>query len=253
MLRDCLGAAAEPDVRPTTVEAMNSIHPSAMLMGDIQMGEDNTIGPLAVLIGPMAIGDGNWIGTGVVIGAPPEVRDWPHPFDISSPSSGNGIEIGDRNVLREYVQVHQGWQSATRIGCDVFIMNQTYVAHDCQLEDEVTLASSVLLAGHVRIGEGANLGLGASVHQRRYVGDGAMVGMGAVVTSSIPPFAKAYGSPARVHGANVVGMERKGLAAETIQRVASVYDGDAPHPSAFADAVGIQAAVARWMRYGESV
>jgi UDP-N-acetylglucosamine acyltransferase len=70
----------------------------------------------------------------------------------------------------------------------------------------------VLLAGHVRVGNAANLGLGASVHQGRYVGAGVMLGMSSVVTRDIPPFAKAYGSPARVVGANVVGMRRGGIA-----------------------------------------
>jgi UDP-N-acetylglucosamine acyltransferase len=202
---------------------MNSIHPTATLIGDVQLGRDNTIGPLAVLIGPVRIGDGNWIGTGVVIGAPPEVRDWPHPQDANNLSSGNGVEIGDRNIIREYVQIHQGWRDVTRLADDTFIMNQTYIAHDCAVENEVTLASSVLLAGHVRISARANLGLGVSVHQGRYVGDGAMIGMGAVVTRDVLPYAKAYGSPARVVGANEVGMQRAGVPEGSISAVAHAF------------------------------
>lgn len=202
---------------------MNSIHPTATLIGEVRLGVGNTVGPLAVLIGPVAIGDGNWIGTGAVIGAPPEVRDWTHPRDVNDLSSGNGIEIGDRNVIREYAQIHQGWRDVTRLGNDAFIMNQAYVAHDCSIEDNVTLASSVLLAGHVRIGTGANLGLGASVHQRRYVGDGAMIGMGAVVTRDVVPYAKAYGNPARVRGVNTIGMERAGVPAVSISAVVDAY------------------------------
>jgi UDP-N-acetylglucosamine acyltransferase len=231
---------------------MNSIHPSAQLIGDVRLGTGNTVGPLVVIIGPVTIGDGNWIGTGTVIGAPPEVRDWPHPIDAEEPSSGGGIEIGDRNTLREYVQIHQGWHDVTRVGSGAFIMNQTYVAHDCQLEDEVTLASSVLLAGHVRIGAGANLGLGVSVHQRRYIGDGAMVGMGAVVTRDIPPFAKAYGSPARLRGANTVGMTRKGIPAESVQAVAAEYGDASPRFDRLVEMPGTAQAMAKWQRYRQS-
>jgi UDP-N-acetylglucosamine acyltransferase len=90
-------------------------------------------------------------------------------------------------------------------------MNGVYVAHDSALGDGVTLAAGVRLAGHVSVGAGTNVGMGAVVHQRRRIGFGAMIGMGAVVTRDIPPCALAYGSPARVHGANRVGMARAGI------------------------------------------
>lgn len=200
----------------------NSIHPTAILVGDVRLGDDNTIGPFVTITGPVTIGDGNWIGAGVVIGAPPEVRGHEHPRTTSD-VAGNGIDIGDRNIIREYAQIHQGWKARTRLGDDLFIMNQSYVAHDCEIGNGVTMASSVLLAGHVRVGAGANLGLGTSVHQRTRIGDGAMVGMGAVVTRDVPPFAKAYGSPARVRGANSVGMERAGMSRSAIAAVELAY------------------------------
>jgi UDP-N-acetylglucosamine acyltransferase len=228
---------------------MNSIHPSAMILGDVRLGEGNTIGPLAVLIGPLVIGDANWIGVGTILGAPPEVRDWPHPRDAGDLSSGGGITLGSGNVLREYVQVHQGWRGVTTIGDDSFIMNQTYVAHDCTIEDGVTLASSVLLAGHVHVGTRANIGLGSSVHQGRYVGDGAMVGMASVVTRDIPPFSKAYGSPARVRGANTVGMERSGIPSSAIEAVTKAYD-DASDLDHLEGVEGVEVALRHWRQFG---
>lgn len=200
----------------------NSIHPTAIISGEVVLGSGNTIGPFVTITGPVTIGDENWIGTGVVIGAPPEVRGYEHPREAND-VAGNGIVIGDRNIVREYAQVHQGWKSKTRLGNDLFIMNQVYIAHDCQVGDGVTLASSTLLAGHVTVEAGANLGLGASVHQRVRIGGGTMIGMGAVVTRDIPPFAKAFGSPARVRGVNTIGMERGGMSAEVIRAVAEAY------------------------------
>lgn len=230
---------------------MNSIHPTAQLIGEVTLGSGNLIGPLVVIIGPVTIGDGNWIGTGAVIGAPPEVRSWQHPMDAAGLDTGKGIVIGDRNVIREYVQIHQGWHDITRVGNDVFLMNQSYIAHDCTVEDRATLASSVLLAGHVRVGVGANLGLGSSVHQRCYIAEGAMVGMGSVVTRNVPPFAKAYGNPARVHGANVVGMERAEIPAGTIGAAVSTYA--LPFDDALESlvgATGLERALAGWLRHG---
>jgi UDP-N-acetylglucosamine acyltransferase len=231
---------------------VNSVHPTAQLLGDVTLGSGNTIGPLAVIIGPVRIGDDNWIGTGAMIGAPPEVRGWQHPTDAMAPSSGRGIEIGDRNTIREYVQIHQGWQDVTRVGDETFIMNQCYLGHDTQVEDQVTMASSVLLAGHVRIGLAANIGLGSVVHQRCYIGDGAMVGMGSVVTRDLPPFSRAFGSPARVQGANRIGMERSGIPGSTIDAVSRAYGGtvDDEVTRELASEAGLSSSIAHWLMFG---
>ncbi|WP_431073502.1 acyl-ACP--UDP-N- acetylglucosamine O-acyltransferase [Microbacterium phyllosphaerae] len=202
---------------------MNTVHPSALISDDVLLGKGNTVGPFAVITGPVVIGDDNWIGAGVVIGAPPEVRSFGHPRSESD-SMGGGVVIGDRNTIREYAQVHQGWKGQTRIGDDAFIMNQCYVAHDTVIGNRVTLASSVLLAGHVSVRDGANLGLGASVHQFCEIGKGSMLGMGSVVVKEIPPFAKAFGNPASVRGANSVGMARSGVDVAVIEALAAVYE-----------------------------
>jgi len=197
---------------------MNEIHPTAIIDDTVRLGEGNVIGPFAVISGDVVLGDGNWLGAGVVIGAHPEVRSFDHQSGTSA-----GVVIGSHNVIREYAQIHSGWKTPTTIGDGAFLMNQVYIAHDGRLGNGVTMASSALLAGHVTIGDGANLGLGSKVHQFRFVGAGAMVGMGSVVTRDLPPFAMAYGSPARVRGANRVGLERHGVGGEAVAAVHAAY------------------------------
>lgn len=216
---------------------MNSIHPTAILSGTVVLGDRNVIGPHVVIFGPAIIGDDNWIGAGVVVGAPPEVRSFRHESDFSSDGSTAGTIIGNRNVLREYVQVHGGWKDNTRIHDDTFIMNQSYVAHDSIVHDGVTMASGVRLAGHSTIHTLANLGMGTLVHQRRLIGAGAMVGMGSVVTRDIPPFAKAYGSPARIRGINAVVLDRLGAESELTEQLRERYSDqrfDSASPMTFA-------------------
>lgn len=207
---------------------MNSIHPTAIVAGDVTMGVDNTLGAHSVVIGPVSLGNRNWIGTGVVIGAPPEVRSWEHPRDAREPQSGNGILIGDDNIFREYAQIHQGWQRETRVGHRGFIMNQVYVAHDCQVADDVTIAAHTSLAGHVVVGSGANLGMGVAVHQGLTISDLAMVGMNSSVTRDLPPFSKSWGSPARVRGLNVVGLRRAEFGEEIFALISAAYSSGAP-------------------------
>ena len=118
----------------------------------------------------------------------------------------------------------------------------------------MTLASSVLLAGHVTAS--ATVRTWASeppCTSSAKIGRGAMVGMASAVTRDVPPFAKAYGNPASVRGANVVGMKRSGVDAEVIRVLTGLY-GAAGSPdvrdSASLDAiedVAVREAVARWV------
>jgi UDP-N-acetylglucosamine acyltransferase len=202
---------------------MNTIHPTAVIGDGVVLGDGNVIGPHVVLFGPLEIGDDNWIGPGVTIGTPPEVRGVEHGAQWLETGASAGVRIGSRNTIREHTLIHQGWKQVTSVGDDCFLMNKVYVAHDTVIGDGVTLASTVTMGGHVHIGEKANIGLGTVVHQRRVIAAGAMVGMGSVVTRDVPPFALAYGNPARVQGANRVGMSRLGVDADAVELVAATY------------------------------
>lgn len=226
----------------------NRIHPTAVVGDGVVLGRDNVVGPHAVLVGPLRVGDGNWFGPGVVVGTPPEVRGVPHGTPWDAPGDGPGVRLGHRNVLREGTVVHQGWQQPTVVGDECFLMNKVYVAHDTVLGDGVTLASTVTMGGHVRVGAGANLGLGATVHQRRVIGAGAMVGMGSVVTRDVPPFALTYGNPARVRGANRVGMTRRGVDDETVAALAALYESGQV-PATGAAPAALREHFADWARY----
>jgi UDP-N-acetylglucosamine acyltransferase len=198
---------------------MNKIHPTAIVDSSVVIGEGNVIGPYAVILGNVHLGNDNWIGPHVAIGTPAQMRGGPHPATWGGEVSSSFIEIGSRNVIREFATVHAGTVDFTRIGNDCYFMTQSHVPHDAQIEDEVTLSNSVQLGGHTIIQSGANIGLGAVIHQRSLIGTRAMVGMGSVVTKAIPPYGMAFGSPARVRGGNVIGMQRAGLHDNLIQQV----------------------------------
>lgn len=201
----------------------NQIHATAIIGSGVELGEDNVVGPYTVLTGPCRVGNRNWIGAHVVLGAPPEIRDHEHGLPWIGGPPDLGVEVGDDTTLREFTAVHRGTRRITRIGSRCFVMNKVYVGHDGDLADDATVAAGVALAGHVTVGAGANLGMGALVHQHRVVGPGAMVGMGAVVTRDVPPYAKAYGSPARVHGVNEIGMTRGGIGADAVAALEERY------------------------------
>ena len=188
----------------------NRIHPSAIVGPGVELGADNVIGPFTVLVGPCRIGDGNWIGPHVTIGTPAEHRSEPHPVAWEGELVGQGVHIGHRNRIREYVSIHQGTRHATRIGDDCYLLARSHVGHDCRVADDVTIACAAQLGGHTDVWSHVTIGMGALVHQHGRIGPGAMVGMGAVVRTEVPPFTVFVG--ARVAGLNEVGLRRLGCA-----------------------------------------
>jgi UDP-N-acetylglucosamine acyltransferase len=201
----------------------NRVHPTAIIGPGVEMDGGNIVGPYAVILGPCVIGEENWIGPHVVVGTPGEMRGLPHPVAWEGELDSKRIEIGHRNIIRELTTIQQPTQARTSIGSDGYYMDKTHIAHDCAVGDQVTMAPGTVLAGHVTIEDHATLGINVSLHQRVVIGRGAMIGMGSVVTKSVPPLATAFGNPATVRSANVVGMSRAGVAEATIRAIDEAF------------------------------
>jgi len=193
-----------------TSEILNSIHPSAVIGPEVQLGDNNIIGPNCVLLGPLMVGDENWIGPGVAIGTPPQSRGYEHTRPWDQVQGGSGITVGSRNIIREFATVQSPTKGKTVIGDDCFIMTQAHVPHDAWIGSRVTMANSTHIAGHCVIQDDVNLGLASTIHQFTVIGRGAMVGMGSIVTRHVPPYALTFGSPSKPQGCNRVGMLRQG-------------------------------------------
>ncbi|NYE21030.1 acyl-ACP--UDP-N- acetylglucosamine O-acyltransferase [Microbacterium immunditiarum] len=197
----------------------NRIHPSAVISDAVELGAGVTVGPNAVILGPAEIADRVWIGPGVVIGTPPEIADRVQNAAWTGEVMHTGVRIGEGTVIRELTTIHQGSHRTTTIGSNCWILNSSYVAHDCLIGDGVTISAGTRLGGHVIVGDIANLGMSVVVHQHRVIGAGAMVGMGTPITRDVPPFTKAYGNPPRLHGVNEYALRRLSYDDETIDRV----------------------------------
>jgi UDP-N-acetylglucosamine acyltransferase len=179
------------------------VHPTAVLDGDVEIGPETTIGALTYVEGPAVIGARNKIYPHCVIGCGPEHK--------SAPPTGP-ILIGDDNVIRELTVIQRGsGDRTTEIRSRTFIMDHVHIAHDCLVDDDVTIAPNTVFAGHVHALKGCNLGVGVVIHQFSTIGAYAMVGMGAVVTKDIPPFALVTGNPARFQRFNTHGVKRAGI------------------------------------------
>jgi UDP-N-acetylglucosamine acyltransferase len=194
------------------------IGPYAIIGPNVAIDSGTTIGPHTVIKGPTRIGKNNRIFQFASVGEDPQ--------DKKYQGETTGLEIGDRNVIREFSTIHRGTlqdQGITRIGHDNLLMAYTHVAHDCIVGNSVIMANAASLAGHVRVFDFAILGGFSLVHQFCKIGQYSFSAMGSVINRDILPYVMVGGSPTRPHGINNVGLERQGFQPETIRQIRKAY------------------------------
>ncbi len=122
-------------------------------------------------------GEGVQIYPYVVIHGPKNVR-------IGSGSSLNsfvhiwgngGVTIGDRVMIASHTIITSLTHDYTQVD-----MTKTYIPKPVTIEDDVWIGSNAIILPGVKIGRGS------------------VIGAGSIVTSDIPPYALAYGIPAKV-------------------------------------------------------
>lgn len=207
------------------------IHPAARVDPSAEIDPTTDVGPGATIEEGVVIGPRNriaanvYIATGTTIGAENEIH-WGAvigntPQDLTYDGAPTGTRIGDRNVIREYVTIHRASRpdGVTRVGDSCLLMANTHVAHDCRVGNGVIMTNGGILAGHVRVDDGAFLSGTVLVHQFVRVGRLAMLTPLSKAAQDIPPFSMAGGLRAQVHGVNIVALRRAGIDAATRARI----------------------------------
>ena len=181
----------------------NFIHHSAVIEGDIELGEYNYIGPFCYLTGNLTIGDNNRFISHCSVGTRPEhTEHWD--------KDGRTI-IGDDGTFREHISIHAATADGlTRIGNCVIMLNKAYVAHDCIIEDGATLSCGVKIGGNVHVMKDSNLGMGAAIHQYQVIGSWSMIGMGCIVPKKaiITPGQTWVGNPVKRLKTNMYALDK---------------------------------------------
>lgn len=211
------------------------IHRTALVDPSAELGLDVTVGPF-VVIGPRVVigdrcevaahavverntrlGSDVTVGYGTVLGADPQ--------DLKYKGEETWVEIGDGTILREYCTINRGTPATgkTTVGRRCFIMTYVHVAHDCVIGDDVILANSIQMAGHVTVDDRAIISGLVPIHQFVRVGTYAFVGGGSRVNQDVPPYTKAVGNPVHLYGLNSVGLQRAGFAPEVKLALKKAY------------------------------
>ncbi len=200
------------------LDAGVELAPYAVIGADVWIGSGTSVGPHAVVNGPTRIGRDNRIFQFASVGDAPQ--------DKKYGGEPTRLEIGDRNVIREYATLHRGTvqdAGVTRVGDDNLFMAYSHVAHDCRVGNDTVFSNAASLAGHVSVHDHAILSGFTIVHQRTRIGTHCFCAMGSVISRDVPPFVRVSGHPARPHGINVEGLRRHDFGLEAIQDVRRAY------------------------------
>ncbi|KAM0515014.1 hypothetical protein ACHAPE_006336 [Trichoderma viride] len=214
----------------TIIQPQNtSIHPTSLLDSTCILGHNFKIGPFCHVGPNVTIGDGTELVSNVtilsstslgkncnvypfaVLGGPPQ--------DKKYSGENTALVIGNKTIIREFVSIHTGTADGdgiTRVGNRCYIMTNVHVGHDCQIDDDVVLATGAGLAGHVSVGRGAIVSGQAGIHQFCRIGQLAFVGGGSMVTRDVLPFSTVIGNRAMTVGLNDEGLRRQEWASERI-------------------------------------
>ena len=199
------------------IHASAIIHPGAEIAPGVQIGpfcvveEEAHIGVNSVLHAGVTIQKYTTIGQecvihgGAILGGPPQ--------DTKFKGEKSFLEIGDHNVIREFVTIHRasGEGETTRVGDRNMFMAYAHIGHNCEIGSGITIASYAGISGHVTIDDSANISGVVGIHQFCRIGTLAMIGGVSGVVKDIPPYMIANGQRAEVIDININGLKRAGV------------------------------------------
>lgn len=206
------------------------IHPTAIVDSGARVAESAQVGPYSIIgadveigartrltahvfcEGPLTIGEDNVFFPYSTVGVAPQ--------DLKYHGERSETRIGNRNKIREFVNIHRGTEGGgmlTSIGDDNLLMVQVHIAHDVHVGDHVVLSHAAVVGGHVTIGDWAVIGASTGIHQFCRVGRHAIIGGYSVITRDVLPYSNTVtGREAKVFGENATGLKRRDFSAESI-------------------------------------
>src|SRR5262252_726597 len=206
------------------------IHPTAIVDAAARIAESAEIGPYCIVGAEVEIGARTRLMAHLYLEGPTTIGEdnlfYPYSTvgvasqDLKYKGERAETRIGHRNRIREFVTIHRGTQGGgllTSIGSDNLLMAYTHIDH-------VILANGVTLAGHVTIGDWADISAFVGVHQFCRIGRHAFVGPYSVVIQDVLPYSITVGKrEIGVYGANRIGLERRGFQTPAIEALQTAF------------------------------
>jgi len=217
----------EQDIHPTAIIHQEAILHKKVKIGaysvigkSVEVGEGTEIGNHVNITGYTKIGKSNKIFHSSSIGEQPQ--------DMKYKNQETYLEIGDRNTIREFCTINTGTvegNKKTRIGNDNWIMAYVHIAHDCIVKNNIVIANSATLAGHVEVDDHVVLGGLTAIHQFCKIGQHSITMGGTLLSQDVPPYVRAVsrGGMAFPNGINSEGLKRRGFTSKAISDIKNGY------------------------------
>ena len=212
------------------------IHNSSVIDKKAKIGNEVKVGPFCHIGPEVQISDGVELISNVHIEGNVKVgkgtKIFPFasigtaPQDLKYKGEANSLEIGENNVIREYVTINPGTKGGggkTIIGNNCLLMISSHVAHDCHIGNNVVIANNVPLGGHVIIEDSVVIGGNSAVQQFTRIGRLAMIGGMTGVLKDVIPFGLSFGNRNYLRGINIIGLKRKKYDNKKIMELDKAY------------------------------
>ncbi|MGI6524340.1 MAG: acyl-ACP--UDP-N-acetylglucosamine O-acyltransferase [Bdellovibrionota bacterium] len=213
-----------------------NIHPTAIIADGATIADDVTVGAYSVIGAKVTIGKGTRVASHVVIDGRTTIGEGNNifqfasigaaPQDLKYKGEDTLLEIGDKNIIREYATLQPGTAGGhgfTKVGNNNLFMVYSHIGHDGIVGNNNVFANSCALAGHVTVGNNVIVGGLCGIHQFVKVGDFSMLGGGSMVGKDVPPYCITHGDHAGLVGINQIGLERHGFSPEQIQLIRRLF------------------------------
>jgi UDP-N-acetylglucosamine acyltransferase len=212
-----------------------SIHSTAVISPDAELGQDVCIGPYSIVEPGVVIGDGCTLESYVAVKRGTTLGPGNHVFDgailgglpqhLHMGAECGRLVIGANNTIRENATIHRGLGPAdlTTLGDRNMIMVGVHVAHDCHIGNDVVIINNAMLAGHVTVEDRVYMAGGAGVQQFRRVGRLATVGGYGRAVKDVPPYVTLDGFANGIVGLNLVGIRRAGYSRDDVKQLKAAY------------------------------
>ena len=198
------------------IQKSNIINPKAKIGKNVKIGPFCFIGPNVQLDDGVELISNVHIEGYTKIGKRTKIFPFASigtvPQDLKYKGETNSLEIGENNVIREYVTINPGTAgggSKTIVGNNCLLMISSHIAHDCKIGNNVVIANNVPLGGHVVIEDSVIIGGNSAVQQFTRIGRLAMIGGMTGVLKDVIPFGLSFGNRNYLKGINLIGLRRK--------------------------------------------
>ena len=200
------------------ISANVNIGPYSIIGPNVEIGEDTDINSHVSIAGYTKIGKKNKIYPFASIGN--------NPQDLKYKGEKSSLEIGNGNIIREYVSINPGTDGGgglTKIGNNCLFMVSSHVAHDCVIGDNVVAVNNVAIGGHVQIDDNAIIGGNSAIHQYIRIGKFAMIGGICAVIRDVIPYGLVHGNRSVLQGINLIGLRRNNISNQDITLLSNAY------------------------------